>query len=212
MKSSKATKAKVTPTRITSARRSARAPVNLDADGVLHVSLPTEVDAQKHDYRYRIEAHVTDASNREIMGGRGVIVTYSTIVVLLQTDRYVYAPGQQAEITVRTLDYDSNPVSTNVQLQFESHESWGADARRRVLSRASVSTDVNGTGHYTYSVPTTPWLTIHATGFDRNRREASFESSLWISGAGFFGETVAYHRVDIYPDKHSYKPGETAHF
>lgn len=183
----------------------------LDADGLLRVSLPTEVDAQKHDYRYRLEAHVTDASNREIMGGRGVIVTYSTIVVLLQTDRYVYAPGQQAEITVRTLDYDSNPVSTNVQLQFESHESWGADARRRVLSRASVSTDVNGTGHYTYSVPTTPWLTIHATGFDRNRREASFESSLWISGAGFFGETVAYHRVDIYPDKHSYKPGETAH-
>ncbi|MGD1156745.1 MAG: MG2 domain-containing protein [Terriglobia bacterium] len=183
----------------------------LDADGLLRVSLPTEIDDRKHDYRYRLEAHVTDASNREIMGGRGVIGTYSTIVVLLQTDRYVYAPGQQAEITVRTLDYDSNPVSANVQLQFESHESWGADARRRVLSRASVSTDVNGTGHYTYSVPKTPWLTIHATGFDRNRREASFESSLWISGAGFFGETVAYHRVDIYPDKHSYKPGETAH-
>lgn len=183
----------------------------LDADGLLRVSLPTEIDGRKHDYRYRLEAHVTDASNREIMGGRGVIVTYSTIVVLLQTDRYVYAPGQQAEITLRTLDYDSNPVSTNVQLQFESHESWGADARRRVLSRASVPTDVNGTGHYTYSVPNTPWLTIRATGFDRNQREASFESSLWISGAGFFGETVAYHRVDIYPDKHSYKPGETAH-
>ena len=50
----------------------------LDADGVLHVTLPTEVDAHKRDYRYRIEAHVTDASNREIMGGHGVTVTYST--------------------------------------------------------------------------------------------------------------------------------------
>jgi uncharacterized protein YfaS (alpha-2-macroglobulin family) len=183
----------------------------LDADGLLRVSLPTEVDARKHDYRYRLEAHVTDASNREIMGGRGVIVTYSTVVVLLQTDRYVYAPGQQAIITVRTLDYDSNPVSTSVQLRFESHESWNADATRRILSHGSVSTDASGTGHYTYTVPKVPWLTIRASSFDRNQRAASFESSLWISGVGFFGEAVGYRRVDIYPDKHSYRPGETAH-
>jgi uncharacterized protein YfaS (alpha-2-macroglobulin family) len=183
----------------------------LDADGLLRVSLPTETDKRKRDYRYRLEAHVTDASNREIVGGRGVIVTYSTAVVLLQTDRYVYAPGQQAEITVRTLDYDSNPVSTNVQLQFEGHEGWGTEARGRVLSQASVATDSNGTGHYTYTVPGVPWLTIHASAFDRNQREASFESSLWISGTGIFGGGVGYRRVDIYPDKHSYRPGETAH-
>ena len=102
----------------------------LDSDGVLHVNLPSELDAQKHDYRYRIEAHVTDASNREIMGGRSVTVTYSTVVVLLQTDRYVYAPGQQANVTIRTLDYDSNPVSANVQLQFEGHQSWVMNGAR----------------------------------------------------------------------------------
>jgi hypothetical protein len=183
----------------------------LDADGALHVSLPTEVDARKHDYRYRLEAHVTDASNREIMGGRGVLVTYSTIVVLLETDRYVYAPGQQADITVRTLDYDSNPVSANVQVQFESHASWGANARREVLSQVSVSTDANGTGHYTYTVPKVPWLTLRASAMDSNQREASFTSSLWISGAGFFAGEIQYRRVDIFPDKHSYKPGDTAH-
>ena len=54
----------------------------LDADGVLHVTVPTEIDVRKRDYSYRIEAHVTDASNREIVGGHGVTVTYSTIVVL----------------------------------------------------------------------------------------------------------------------------------
>jgi len=183
----------------------------LDADGVLHVSLPTEVDGRRHDYRYRLEAHVTDSSNREIMGGRGLAVTYSTTVVLLQTDRYVYAPGQQADITVRTLDYDSNPVAANVLLQFESHESWGVNAPRQVLARGSVSTDANGTGHYTYTVPKTAWLTIHASAFDRNQREASFESSLWISGAAFSEEAAESRRVDIYPDKHSYQPGETAH-
>ena len=183
----------------------------LDADGVLHVALPTEVDADKHDYRYRIEAHVTDSSNREIMGGRGVTVTYSTLVVLLETDRYVYAPGQQAEITVRTVDYDSNPVSASVQLRFESHESWASNAARRVLTEARVSTDAKGTGHYTYTVPKVPWLTIHASGVDRNQREASFNSSMWISGASFAAGEIEFRRVDVYPDKHSYKPGDTAH-
>ena len=183
----------------------------LDADGVLHVSLPTEADAQKHDYRYRLEAHVTDASNREIMGGRGVVVTYSTVIVLLETDRYVYAPGQEADVTVHTLDYDSNPVSASVQLRFEGHRSWGARTPPEVLSQASVSTDAHGVAHYTYTIPNVPWLTVHASSFDRNQREASFESSLWISGAGFFAEDVQYRRVDIYPDKHSYKPGDTAH-
>jgi len=183
----------------------------LDADGVLHVSLPTEINADKRDYRYRLEAHVTDASNREIMGGRGVVVTYSTVVVLLETDRYVYAPGQEADVTVHTLDYDSNPVSASVQLRFEGHRSWGARTPPEVLSQASVTTDAHGVAHYTYTVPNVPWLTVHASSFDRNQREASFESSLWISGAGFFAEDVQYRRVDIYPDKHSYKPGDTAH-
>ena len=123
----KVTRAKGISTRIISAQEISQGTGQLDADGVLHVTLPTEVDAHKRDYRYRIEAHVTDASNREIMGGRGVTVTYSTVVVLLETDRYVYAPGQQADITVHTLDYDSNPVSASVQLKFEGHQSWGSN-------------------------------------------------------------------------------------
>ncbi len=181
----------------------------LDADGLLHLALPTEVAKNKRDYRYRIEAHVTDASNREIMGGRGVVVTYSTLVVLVQTDRYVYAPGQQADVTVRTLDYDSNPVSASVQLTFESHPSWDRRIAPEVLAQADVTTDAHGVAHYSYTVPNVPWLTLSASGFDANQRQARFESNLWISGV--FGGQGGVRRVDIYPGKHSYKPGETAH-
>jgi uncharacterized protein YfaS (alpha-2-macroglobulin family) len=183
----------------------------LDSDGVLRVDLPSELDAQKHDYRYRIEAHVTDASNREIMGGRSVTVTYSTIVVLIQTDRYVYAPGQQANVTIRTLDYDSNPFSTNVQLQFEGHPSWLMNERGKVLSRASVSTDARGVANYSYTVPNVPWLSVSATTDDKYQRTAKFTSNLWISGVDGAEQDATIRPIDIYPDKHSYKPGETAH-
>ncbi len=183
----------------------------LDADGVLHVSLPSEVDQQKRDYRYRLEAHVTDASNREITGGHAVTVTYSTVVVLLETDRYVYAPGQKADITIHTLDYDSNPISASVQLNFAGHSSWDSGGYEEDLSQASISTNAHGLAHYAYTVPEVPWLTIHAGSTDRNQREGTFSTSLWISNVKISGEGGEERRIDVFPDKHSYKPGEVAH-
>ena len=65
--------------------------------------------------------------------------------------------------------------------------------------------------HYTYTVPKVPWLTVYASSFDSNQREATFSTSLWISGVGAVAEEGVIRSVDIYPDKHSYKPGDTAH-
>ena len=183
----------------------------LDPEGILKISVPTEIDQEKTSYNYRIEAHVTDASNREIVGGRGALVTYSTIVVLLDTNRYVYRAGDQADITVRTVDYDMQPVSTSVQLTFTARAGWGQDSTRRLLSQARVTTDPKGMAHFTYKVPGVPWVTVHASAFDRNRREASFETSLWVSGVSFAQAGPEYQRLEIYPDKRSYRPGETAH-
>ena len=154
---------------------------------------------------------MTDASNREITGGHGVTVTYSTVVVLVETDRYVYAPGQQADVIVHTLDYDSNPVSASVQIQFEGHRGWGFNQPPEIPSQTSVSTDAHGIAHYTYTVPNVPWLTVHAGSFDSNRREATFSTSMWIASASIAEQENVYRQADIYPDKHSYKPGDTAH-
>jgi hypothetical protein len=183
----------------------------LDAEGVLRVSIPTDINPRGEDYRYHVEAHVTDASNREIMGGRGVLATFSSIVVMLEADRYVYKPGDQAAITVRTLDYDSKPVPTSVHLVFEGHQSWNDRRSWSTFSEADVSTDSNGTAHYTYTVPNVPWLTVLASSTYLEHRPATFERSLWVAGASYSAGEIQYRRVEIYPDKQSYKPGETAH-
>lgn len=183
----------------------------LDAEGLLKVTVPTEVDRERHDYRYRIEAHVTDASNREIIGGRGVLATYSTIAVMMETSRYVYRAGDQAEITVRTVDYDFQPVSTDVRLTFEGSQQWSAEGGREPLGQANVTTDSKGVAHYAYTVPRVPWIHVQASAFDRNRREARFETSFWVSGLESAVRGIEYRRPEIYPDKRTYKPGETAH-
>jgi len=191
----------------------------LDVDGRLTISIPTEVDEDgKRDAKYRIEAHVTDASNREITGGRSALVTYSTVVVILDTDRYLYHAGDQANITVHTLDYDSNPVAAKVNLSFYAYEGYGFSwqraqrtENRSELASGSVTTDANGVVHYQYSVPSVNGITVEGTTLDSSHRQAHFVTSLWVVGAEYAREAPAYQRPEIYLDKHSYKPGDTAH-
>jgi uncharacterized protein YfaS (alpha-2-macroglobulin family) len=186
----------------------------LDADGVLKISVPTEVDSHGDDYNYRIEAHVTDASNREIVGGRAALATFSTIIVLVDTNSYVYKPGDRADITIRTLDYDFQPVSTRAILFFETTEdrswAWRRNVIRKPLGQAEVHTDVRGVGHYAYTIPQVPWLVVRANALDSHGRPAKHETSVWISGVEGMGRDVQFRRPEIYLDKHFYKPGEVA--
>jgi hypothetical protein len=197
----------------------------LDADGHLTVKVPAEGSSQQNnfcgrshcDFKYRIEAHVADASHHEISGGHSALATYSTIVVILDTDRYIYRAGDQANITIRTLDYDSKPVATKVDLGFYYYEPgsypwqpWRQAPNRKQLAQASVDTDSTGLAHYQYTVPASSGITVEGTAHDPNGREAEFDTSLWVAG-GEYAAGPQYQRPEIYLDKHSYKPGDTAH-
>ena len=191
----------------------------LDSNGRLTVSIPTQIDESgKRDASYRIEAKVMDAGNREIDGGRSVLVTYSTVVVILDTDRYVYRAGDQADIKVRTLDYDSNAVSATVNLAFYTDvrssapwQPWRPASNRKQLASATVTTDADGVGHYQYTVPAERSVTVEGTTVDSNQRQAHFETSLWVAGAEYAWMGQTYQAPDIYLDKHFYHPGDTAH-
>jgi hypothetical protein len=191
----------------------------LDADGRLTIKIPTAVDEEgKRDAKYRIEAHVTDASNREIAGGRSALVTYSTVVVILDTDRYLYRAGDPADITVHTLDYDSKPVSASVDLAFYAYAGYNAawqvvprTESRKELATASVTTDANGVAHYKYTVASVNGITVEGMALDSSHRQAHFNTDLWVADAQYAGVEANYQRPEIYLDKHSYKPGDTAH-
>ena len=89
----------------------------LDAEGKLAIDFPTTVSEHKTDYRYRVEARVTDAGKREIVGRGSVIATYGSFVVNARPDRYFYQPGGNAAITVEARDYDFKPVRTRIHVE-----------------------------------------------------------------------------------------------
>ncbi|MDZ4797241.1 MAG: MG2 domain-containing protein [Bryobacteraceae bacterium] len=170
----------------------------LDANGNLNIEFPAE--KAKHDLRYRIEARVTDEAGREISGAGWAIATRARFYVHAEPDKYVYDSGEQARIKVETKDYDGNPVGNlpfTVELQ----------RKDQTVATASGRTDASGNGSATVKV-TGGSLHAEVTAKDNDGREASDTAYLWVGGGGW--DWGRQQRVDIIPDKKSYKAGETA--
>ena len=125
----------------------------LDADGKLSIFIPSSVAKNKGDQRYRIEARVTDAANREISGTGWVVATYGSFSINVQPDRYMFAPAGKATFTVQARDYDNRPVSARVQVDLRR---WDYQRSRMIQSdirTATVDTGAGGSGKATIDLP-----------------------------------------------------------
>jgi hypothetical protein len=183
----------------------------LDSDGKLTVTIPTVLSDRKYDYLYTIEARVTDEANREITGKGWVVGTYGSFAVNVTPDRYFYAPGSSANVTVEARNYESQPVSATAHVELLR---WNRHDPDNWISRSSTDVDTGAEGSAaarldipaqggTYKVRVSAWTPEH-----RNVEE---ESYLWVSGGGDFEFRGAPDKnVQIVPDKKSYRAGDTA--
>ncbi|HXN45932.1 MAG TPA: MG2 domain-containing protein, partial [Bryobacteraceae bacterium] len=123
----------------------------LDQDGKPTIHFDTSISDKRYDYRYRIEAGVTDEGKREISGTGWVIASYGSFTVNAEPDRYIYRPGDKANFKVEARDYANNPVQTAVHVELrkwrhgESAESTGA--------AADVTTGPDGTANVQLVIP-----------------------------------------------------------
>ena len=184
----------------------------LDGDGNLHVSYNTTVSGDRHDYRYRIEARVTDQARREISGTGWAVATYGTFLVSVDPQRYFYEPSSKAELSLKAADYDGKPVSTPVEITL-ARMSNRRNTPPKIVGTLNAAVGADGTGSSVLSLPAeggSYQITVSARS--GNGRVVQGSTYIWIAGAGessFFGGGNA-HSVQIVPDKKKYLPGETA--
>ncbi|HSM85779.1 MAG TPA: MG2 domain-containing protein, partial [Candidatus Limnocylindrales bacterium] len=180
----------------------------LDANGRLRISIPTTVNEHKRDYRYRVEARVTDASRREIAGYNSVIATYGSFRIGAQPDKYMYQPNEAIRVTGQAKDYDGNPVQTAFHVELLRH-----DYRSRedtVIESQDGQTDKNGQAMLQFTARQSGSITVRIKAKTPEGREIQSDAWLWVPGDGGV-EWAQTSQVQIIADKKSYKPGETAH-
>ncbi len=180
----------------------------LDADGKFTINVPTSVSEHKEDYLYQIEAGVTDAANREISGTGWVVATYGSFAVNVTPDRYVYAPGGQATLTVEARDYDNQPVRTRAHVELLQ---WNA---RRNSTKAISTKDidvVNGSAKVDFAIPQQGGsFMVRATARTPEGRDVEDSTYLWVSGGNWDFDSSRGDNVQIVADKKTYRAGETA--
>jgi uncharacterized protein YfaS (alpha-2-macroglobulin family) len=185
----------------------------LDAEGKLAIDFPTSVSDHKTDYRYRIEARVTDAGKREIVGRGNVIATYGSFVVNARPDRYFYQPGGAAAITVEARDYDFKPVRTRIHVEL-TRWSWRqrSNTVSEVLRSADVDTGADGSGIAQIAIPPQGGsYRLRVSARTPEGRDVEQFTYLWVSGAGETDYGDGNRKtVQLIPDKKTYRSGETA--
>lgn len=176
----------------------------LDADGNITVNVGTE--RAEYDTRYRVEARVTDASNREISGAGFFLATRGDYYVHVRPANYVYEPGQQATIHVETRDYDGK-MAPNVKFSAELIAHAWDRKNRRVVATLQGATGKDGRGAVDFAVQEGGSYMVVVTAGSASA-PVTGETYLWVTGDGAWGPKQ--ERIQIVPDKGSYKPGDTA--
>ncbi|GGH15452.1 alpha-2-macroglobulin family protein [Silvibacterium dinghuense] len=188
----------------------------LDANGLLTVQVPTQVEDKNHsDLDYTVEAGVTDAANREITGRGRFLATYSTFRVKVEPVSYAVRPNDMAKVRVTAVDYDDKPVSTHVHLQLRFRR-W-EDGHTSTVDGASsdVTTDASGhaMGEIAVGAPQSSAGEVVATAssVQSGTPDPVDTSFLYILGAGEQSWDSSDDTAQIITDKKSYAPGDIAH-
>src|SRR6185312_9611962 len=184
----------------------------LDQDGKLQITFPTTVSDHKIDYRYRIQAEVSDKAGRGISGAGWMVATYGSFVLNITPNRYFFEPSTDATFKVEARDYDNKPVSSAVHVELLTWNWRNRSKKGEIRSQAEVHTDANGSATAELRIPSEGGsYRILATARSAGNRTVESENYIWVSGeneASLWGGPQGM--VQIVPDKKSYQAGDTA--
>jgi hypothetical protein len=198
----------------------------LDASGRLTVDfkVPEPEAKDPHDYNYRLEAQVTDASRRVIEGRASFVGTRGNIVAYAAPERYVYYRDDTAKLRIRSATYEGKPASAKITLRFvkrtwervenaDAYRGYEYKMRETELSTADVTTNAQGEASYDYKIPITGSINIETIINENGKKILSEGGYLWVAERNDRWEDFAYrddYSIKLIPDKKAYKPGETA--
>lgn len=187
--------------------------VRLDQNGEATLSVGVPVSEDGSDLSLRIDARVTDGSDREVSGTTTVVGTFGDVVVATAVDRYVYEPGGSAQLNVRVTDYSGAPrgnVPVTVAIERVTMINGGAVAREEI-ARDTVTTAGDGRAQWTTTLPSSSGhyrvsATVASAG-----RSVRAEETAWVPGQELQSASDIGERfLELQPDRKTYAPGDTA--
>jgi alpha-2-macroglobulin len=183
-----------------------------DAQGRAKLRVPTGRDGG--DVELTIEARVTDASRREVIGNGSVRVMKNRYSVIAQPLHYIHRPNERVSISFKALDANDKPVETTGNVKVIRRAWKTNEYREEEVLTTTARTDKSGEATISFVAPGTGYYAVQWTSEDgatkRARDLVHAETALWVSNAS--STELGYHvgGLEIIIDKESFRSGQTA--
>jgi uncharacterized protein YfaS (alpha-2-macroglobulin family) len=187
----------------------------LDDDGHFRGTLAL-ADELSHDYEYRIDAVMTDASRREVTGSAQVPVWRAGLALYAYPDKYFYGPGDAAVITFQSRDPLGRPYPTDVLFEITTERWVESKATGRgkwveeMVTRDEVSIGPSGEGRYRFVPDENGYYAVNAKAFDEAGNETAYTASFYVADESYYHSYYSGSGVTLTLDKDTYRVGDVA--
>ncbi len=174
-----------------------------------------------HDLKYHIEVRVVDQSRREITAASDIKVTRNSFFAYLTPKHNVYRPGDKAEVNIKVLTANNDPVSVegrvavlrnwwHTPLKEQGRVVQPGDYRQDEIVTRFVKTDEQGEALFDFQPEQDGYYTVEFVGYDQDGSEVKSLAQVFVCGARSEDIGYRYGGLQIIPEKDTYAVGDVA--
>ncbi|MBM3458865.1 MAG: hypothetical protein FJX77_10085, partial [Armatimonadetes bacterium] len=185
-----------------------------DSAGVAKLELATAGTPEEEPgatYTYRIEAEVSDQSERTASGSAQYRVSAGAFSLDVRPESSVAAPGKTMTVEARLLDLADKPVSGVTLSATARLERWERNKLvPEELGRASAATGKDGRAKLAFTLPRTGLVVVTVEARDPRGNPVRETTDIWVTSDAGGDYGVKYPDLAVLLDKKQYAPGENA--
>ncbi len=165
------------------------------------------------DYKYIVQAKVVDKSRREISGLTTVFVTRGGFYLNAKADKYLYKPGETANLEVLANDFSDKPVKTDftVDIYKTTWTRYDYKENRERVKTLRGTTKSDGKGIVSFEISNSEGegsYSVEVRATDEKAKEITASTYFYVwNGENWWGYNQS-DGIQIITDKDSYKKGE----
>jgi alpha-2-macroglobulin len=170
------------------------------------------------DLQYEVTARVVDQSRREIRGAGSVKVTHAPFFIHLRPQRYLYKPGDNAQIDIVTKGPNGNPIAFDGTAKIhrlrtkrveKDGREWTEYELGKQIHQAKVKVGKDGRGRLRYPFDEEGLFRVIVSTKTEAGDEVTGSCDVWIAERGGEFAHYAYRDVELVLDRDSYEIGQT---
>ncbi|MFQ5813850.1 MAG: Ig-like domain-containing protein, partial [Anaerolineae bacterium] len=196
-----------------------------DAEGRFTFKVPADIALKKLSQVFTIEASITDVNDQQVSSRTEAVVHQGLFYIGLAPRAWVGTVGQEQQVDVITVDWESEPVpNVPLTVTFFEHKwysvqekaddgsfYWTSKVEDTPVLTTEVTTDADGKAVAAFVPDKGGSYKVVAVGRDELENEIRSATYLWVSSREFVSwRQESHNRIDLIPDKKSYAPGEVA--